>query len=100
MSSFANLTVGFADWHDLRDWQDLLRALPGHCRLTAKTRYFRFQVIVDQPAWNATMSLRDGISYSDYLDLDKILNAQRPLSAAHDEILFIIQHQTSELWMK
>ena len=33
-------------------------------------------------------------------DLDKILNAQRPLSAAHDEILFIIQHQTSELWMK
>jgi tryptophan 2,3-dioxygenase len=46
------------------------------------------------------MSLRDGISYSDYLDLDKILNAQRPLSAAHDEILFIIQHQTSELWMK
>src|SRR6201999_4368043 len=47
-----------------------------------------------------TMSLRDGISYSDYLDLDKILNAQRPLSAAHDEMLFIIQHQTSELWMK
>ena len=46
------------------------------------------------------MSLRDGISYSDYLDLDKILNAQRPLSAAHDEILFIVQHQTSELWMK
>jgi tryptophan 2,3-dioxygenase len=40
------------------------------------------------------------MSYSDYLRLDKILNAQQPLSAAHDEILFIIQHQTSELWMK
>jgi tryptophan 2,3-dioxygenase len=46
------------------------------------------------------MSSRDGISYSEYLGLDKILNAQRPLSAAHDEMLFIIQHQTSELWMK
>jgi tryptophan 2,3-dioxygenase len=46
------------------------------------------------------MSFRDGMSYSDYLGLDKILNAQHPLSTAHDEILFIIQHQTSELWMK
>jgi tryptophan 2,3-dioxygenase len=40
------------------------------------------------------------MSYSDYLALDKILDAQHPLSTAHDEILFIIQHQTSELWMK
>src|SRR6266480_4099764 len=40
------------------------------------------------------------LSYSGYLELDKILNAQHPLSTAHDEILFIIQHQTSELWMK
>jgi tryptophan 2,3-dioxygenase len=46
------------------------------------------------------MSSREGMSYSDYLGLDKILNAQHPLSTAHDEILFIIQHQTSELWMK
>jgi tryptophan 2,3-dioxygenase len=46
------------------------------------------------------MSFREGMSYSDYLALDKILNAQHPLSTAHDEILFIIQHQTSELWMK
>ena len=46
------------------------------------------------------MSSSEGISYSDYLGLDKILNAQQPLSTAHDEILFIIQHQTSELWMK
>jgi tryptophan 2,3-dioxygenase len=40
------------------------------------------------------------MSYSDYLQLDKILNAQQLLSTAHDETLFIIQHQTSELWMK
>jgi tryptophan 2,3-dioxygenase len=46
------------------------------------------------------MSARESMSYSDYLALDKILNAQHPLSTAHDEVLFIIQHQTSELWMK
>jgi tryptophan 2,3-dioxygenase len=46
------------------------------------------------------MSFREGMSYSDYLGLDKILDAQHPLSTAHDEMLFIIQHQTSELWMK
>ena len=40
------------------------------------------------------------MSYSDYLELNKILNAQHPISTAHDEMLFIIQHQTSELWMK
>jgi tryptophan 2,3-dioxygenase len=40
------------------------------------------------------------MSYSDYLHLDKLLTAQQPLSSAHDEVLFIIQHQTSELWMK
>jgi tryptophan 2,3-dioxygenase len=40
------------------------------------------------------------MSYADYLKLDKILTAQAPLSKAHDELLFIIQHQTSELWMK
>jgi tryptophan 2,3-dioxygenase len=40
------------------------------------------------------------MSYGDYLQLDKILTAQTPHSVAHDEMLFIIQHQTSELWMK
>ncbi len=39
-------------------------------------------------------------SYGDYLDLNRILNAQHPRSAEHDEMLFIIVHQTSELWMK
>ena len=46
------------------------------------------------------MSQRKEISYSGYLERDKILQAQQPLSSAHDEMLFIIQHQTSELWMK
>ncbi|MDO5605529.1 MAG: tryptophan 2,3-dioxygenase [Paracoccus sp. (in: a-proteobacteria)] len=40
------------------------------------------------------------MSYGDYLHIDRILSAQEPLSSAHDEMLFIIQHQTSELWMK
>jgi tryptophan 2,3-dioxygenase len=40
------------------------------------------------------------MSYGDYLQLDAILGAQHPLSDAHDEMLFIIQHQTSELWMR
>ncbi|HYL88056.1 MAG TPA: tryptophan 2,3-dioxygenase family protein [Burkholderiales bacterium] len=39
-------------------------------------------------------------SYSGYLALDVLLAAQRPRSKHHDEMLFIIQHQTSELWMK
>jgi tryptophan 2,3-dioxygenase len=40
------------------------------------------------------------MSYGDYLHLDELLGAQHPLSPAHDEMLFIVQHQTSELWMK
>ncbi|MFB6416705.1 tryptophan 2,3-dioxygenase [Bradyrhizobium tunisiense] len=40
------------------------------------------------------------MSYGDYLALDAILGAQHPLSEAHDEMLFIIQHQTTELWMR
>ena len=40
------------------------------------------------------------MSYGDYLHLDEILSAQHPLSTQHDEMLFIIIHQASELWMK
>ena len=39
-------------------------------------------------------------SYGGYLELARLLSAQRPRSSHHDEMLFIIQHQTSELWMK
>ena len=49
-----------------------------------------------------TTDLRDRLSYGGYLQLDTLLAAQKPLSDPphHDELLFIIQHQTSELWMK
>jgi tryptophan 2,3-dioxygenase len=40
------------------------------------------------------------MSYGDYLRLDDVLSAQHPLSPDHNELLFIVQHQTSELWMK
>ena len=48
----------------------------------------------------AQMSFDGRMSYGDYLQIDKILNAQNCLTDAHDEMLFIIQHQTSELWMR
>ncbi len=49
-----------------------------------------------------TVDFRDRLSYGGYLCLDRVLDAQKPLSEppVHDEMLFIIQHQTSELWMK
>ena len=48
----------------------------------------------------ARLSFQGRMAYGDYLALDPILSAQHPLSGAHDEMLFIIQHQTSELWIK
>ena len=48
----------------------------------------------------AQLDFSHDMSYGDYLHLDQILTAQHPLSPAHDEMLFIVQHQTSELWMK
>lgn len=48
----------------------------------------------------AQMSFDGRMSYGDYLRLDKILTAQAPLSDAHDEMLFIVQHQASEIWMR
>jgi tryptophan 2,3-dioxygenase len=48
----------------------------------------------------AQMEFDGRMSYTDYLHLDAILGAQVPVSDAHDEMLFIIQHQTSELWMR
>ena len=49
-----------------------------------------------------TTDFSSQMSYGDYLQLDTLLSAQRPLSdpPQHDELLFIIQHQTSELWLK
>jgi len=48
------------------------------------------------------MDMKDRLTYGGYLCLDQLLAAQRPLARPphHDEMLFIIQHQTSELWIK
>lgn len=51
-------------------------------------------------AEKAQLDFSRTMSYGDYLHLDQILGAQHPLSPDHNEMLFIIQHQTSELWMK
>ncbi|HSI61341.1 MAG TPA: tryptophan 2,3-dioxygenase [Ideonella sp.] len=48
----------------------------------------------------AQLDFSKDMSYGDYLHLDEVLGAQHPLSPHHDEMLFIVQHQTSELWMK
>ena len=49
---------------------------------------------------NAQLDFSQAMTYGDYLQLDALLGAQKPLSPDHNEMLFIIQHQTSELWMK
>jgi tryptophan 2,3-dioxygenase len=52
------------------------------------------------PAKEGAQMRFDGrMSYTDYLQLDLVLGAQKPQTNTHDELLFIIQHQTSELWM-
>ena len=48
----------------------------------------------------AQLDFKQDMSYGDYLHLDQVLTAQHPLSPDHNEMLFIVQHQTSELWMK
>jgi tryptophan 2,3-dioxygenase len=56
-----------------------------------------FVDLSDEPVhWD----LGESLSYSQYLNLDKLLDAQHPLSYQHDEMLFIVIHQVSELWMK
>lgn len=55
------------------------------------------QIVAEE---GAQLDFSRDMSYGDYLHLDEILGAQHPLSPMHDEMLFIVQHQTSELWMK
>jgi tryptophan 2,3-dioxygenase len=54
----------------------------------------------DPETEGAQMSFDGRMSYGDYLSLDMLLNSQKTWSDTHDEMLFIIQHQTSELWMR
>ena len=55
------------------------------------------RIVADE---GAQLDFSQDMSYGDYLHLDEVLNAQVPLSPDHNEMLFIVQHQTSELWMK
>ena len=54
----------------------------------------------DRSEHGARLDFSTEMSYGDYLHLDAVLGAQHPLSPDHNEMLFIVQHQTSELWMK
>ncbi|MCO6188572.1 tryptophan 2,3-dioxygenase [Rhizobium sp. L1K21] len=54
----------------------------------------------DPGSEGARMNFSDAMSYGDYLGLEGLLSVQHPKTETHDEMLFIIQHQTSELWMK
>jgi tryptophan 2,3-dioxygenase len=54
----------------------------------------------DPATEGAETDFRSKMSYADYLGLDQVLGAQHALTSSPDELLFIIQHQTSELWMK
>ena len=53
-----------------------------------------------QAAEHATAAAPERMTYSKYLHLDEILRWQRPLTDTHDELLFVVIHQTSELWLK
>jgi tryptophan 2,3-dioxygenase len=54
----------------------------------------------DLPADGARLDFAGAMSYGDYLQLDRVLAAQAPRSRDHNEMLFIVQHQATELWMK
>ena len=54
----------------------------------------------DPAVEGAETSFEDRMAYGDYLHLNEILGAQKPRTRAHDEMLFIVQHQVSELWMR
>ena len=55
------------------------------------------EIVAGEPA---KLDFSREMSYGDYLHLDEILGAQQLRSGAHDEMLFIVQHQVNELWMK
>src|SRR5882724_2033811 len=67
---------------------------------TRKTRTLVPALAVDLKGERVHWDFRDAMSYGDYLGLKDLLACQRPLSGAHDETLFIVSHQASELWIK
>ena len=64
------------------------------------TRRYDKSEQVDLTDENIHWELGSSLSYGEYLGLDKLLTAQKPLTCQHDEMMFIIVHQTSELWMR
>jgi len=60
----------------------------------------KFSTSVDLEGEDIHWSPEGGLSYGRYLALDTILGAQAPLTGEHDELMFIIIHQASELWLK
>ena len=102
---YPSVTVLVAAYNEAESIEDTVRSLmrqtyPGALHVT---------VINDGSTDNTAGIVRDegakldfarDMSYGDYLQLDRILDAQTPLSPDHNEMLFIVQHQTSELWMK
>lgn len=55
---------------------------------------------VDLTGERVHWDLAEAMSYGEYLALDRLLDSQNPLTDRHDEVLFIVMHQTSELWIK
>ena len=60
----------------------------------------QFKTSVDLQGEDIHWDPDDGLSYGRYLGLDRVLSAQTPLTDQHDEMMFIIIHQASELWIK
>src|SRR5580698_447146 len=55
---------------------------------------------VDLSGESVHWDMREQMSYGDYLNLDRLLSSQHPITGQHDETLFIVIHQASELWIK
>ena len=87
---FTNRNPGVAARYALRDTSKPMEATMS---VEQNTRAIEDGVVTD---------LREKMTYGSYLDLETLFSAQHPVSKPehHDEMLFIIQHQTSELWMK
>ncbi|MBC7664967.1 MAG: tryptophan 2,3-dioxygenase [Caulobacter sp.] len=69
----------------------------GHGAAPAQTDAAGERIVAEE---GAQLDFKEDMSYGDYLHLDQVLTAQHPLSPDHNEMLFIVQHQTSELWMR
>src|SRR5215469_12939654 len=75
--------------------------------LRLKNLSFKNKQMQNRPSYSVDLSgesvhwdFREAMSYGDYLKLQELLSCQRPLTDKHDETLFIVIHQASELWIK